>query len=115
MLTMQVRPMRTISVRTPSTSCTVCKVWDNTTQSKAPVQVSLDDIQAAADAGEDLLLVQLHADQAPMVGLPQPDQQRAGAAAQVEHTGAGRNQLGDALVVEPVVMGSGVRALGVVL
>src|ERR1019366_8619105 len=37
MLTMQVRPMRTISVSTRSTSCTVCKVLDNTTQSNSSV------------------------------------------------------------------------------
>ena len=75
MLTMQVRPMRTISVRTPSTSWTACKVWDKHHAVKLPggkgaealVQVGLDHIQAAADAGEDLLLVQLDADQAAVV------------------------------------------------
>ena len=116
---MQVRPMRTISVRTPSTSCTACRVWDSTTQSNCPVgegaqalvQVGLDHIQAAADAGEDLLLVQFHADQAPMVGLLQPGQQRAGAAAEVEHAGARRDQFDDAVVVEPVLVEDAGRAM----
>ena len=81
---------------------------------EALVQVGLDDIQAAADAGEDLLLVQLDADQAAMVGLPQPGQQRAGAAAQVEHAGARRDQFGDALIIEPVLVEDAGRAVRLV-
>ena len=71
---------------------------------EALVQVGLDHIQPATDGGEDLLLVQLDSDQAAVVGLPQPGQQRARAAAEVEHTGTRRDQFGDALVVEPVLV-----------
>ena len=119
---MQVRPMRTISVRTPSTSWTACRVWDKTTQSNCPVAKTPRPLFRSAWITssprlmpvEDLLLIQLDADQAAVVGLPQPGQERAGAAAQVEHAGARRDQLGDALVVEPVLVEDAGRAVRLV-
>ena len=52
---------------------------------QAAVEVGLDDIQSAANAGQNRLLVQFHADDPPMPALAQPRQQSAGAAAEVQN------------------------------
>src|ERR1035441_6529707 len=50
-----------------------------------------------------------------MIGLPQRSQESAGAAAEIEHTGAGRDQLRDALIIEPVLVENNGGAMRLVL
>ena len=75
------------------------------------VQVGLHDVQPAADAGQDRLLVQLDAHDVPAAVAAQPGQQPAVAAAQVQHAGAGRNQLDDRVVVQAAAVEDARRIL----
>ncbi len=68
------------------------------------VQIGLDHVQPAADAGQDGLFVQFDAHDAAETAFAQSGQQSARAAAQVQHAGSRRYQLHDCIVIQPVVM-----------
>ena len=119
-------PMRTSSSSTWRGWCVACNVWLSTTTSKAPIGISveiaigvpLDHRQPVPHAGIDAGLAQLDAARIDALVARQIGEQRAVAAADVEHARARLDHVGDQPQVAPqppggarVAAGSGATAL----
>ncbi len=78
---------------------------------KPVIEVGLHHVQPAADAGQNRPFVQLDAHDLAAAAAPQPGQEAAVAAAQVQHARAGRNQLDDRIVVQAAAMENARRVL----
>ena len=106
-------PMRSNSSTTCRGRRVACKVWLSTTTSKAPfgkggevvVGVALDDRQAVPHAGIDAGLAQLDAARVDALLARQIGEQRAVAAADIEHPRARLDHVGDQPQVAPQLAG----------
>ena len=81
---------------------------------QALIQIGLDDVEIAAEGGENFLFIQFHPHQPPVVFSLEARQQSPRTAAEVEHAGARRNQFGDAVVVEAALMKDAGRVMRLV-
>jgi hypothetical protein len=67
------------------------------------VDVGVNHINPATDAGQNRLFVNFNTQQPPVAALAESSQQPASAATRIQDAGVGRNQLDDRVVVDPVV------------